>query len=98
VALTMVPDMMGAPRDAISALEAVASAVADPRTAAEMLGAAAAARAETGIAITPAERTEQERVTARLVAALGEDAFAAAHRAGGGYGLTEAMRRAGMKR
>jgi predicted ATPase/DNA-binding SARP family transcriptional activator len=98
VAQTTVPDTMVAPRDAISALEGVASAVADPRTAAELLGAAAAARADTGIAATHAERNEQERITARLVAALGEDAFAAAHRAGGGWSLTEAMRRAGTKR
>jgi predicted ATPase/DNA-binding SARP family transcriptional activator len=98
VAQTTVPDAMVAPRDAISALEGVASAVADPRTAAELLGAAAAARADTGIAATHAERNEQERITARLVAALGEDAFAAAHRAGGGWSLTEAMRRAGTKR
>jgi predicted ATPase/DNA-binding SARP family transcriptional activator len=98
VAQTTVPDTMVAPRDAISALEGVASAVADPRTAAELLGAAAAARADTGIAATHAERNEQDRITARLVAALGEDAFAAAHRAGGGWSLTEAMRRAGTKR
>jgi predicted ATPase/DNA-binding SARP family transcriptional activator len=98
VAQTTVPDTMVAPRDAISALEGVASAVADPRTAAELLGAAAAARADTGIAATHAERNEQERITARLVAALGEGAFAAAHRAGGGWSLTEAMRRAGTKR
>ena len=64
VAQTTVPDTMVAPRDAISALEGVASAVADPRTAAELLGAAAAARADTGIAATHAERNEQERITA----------------------------------
>jgi predicted ATPase/DNA-binding SARP family transcriptional activator len=98
LAQTMVPETMVAPRDAISALEGVASAVADPRAAAGLLGAAAAARVETGIAVTHAERTEHERITARLVAALGEDAFEAAYRAGGGWSLTEAMRRAGTTR
>nr|ASV46777.1 putative ATPase [uncultured bacterium] len=66
---------MGAPRDAVAALEAMASAAPGPAVAARLLGAASAARAAAGLAAAPAERDELDRVTARLVADLGRDAF-----------------------
>jgi predicted ATPase/DNA-binding SARP family transcriptional activator len=66
---------MGAPRDAIAALEGMASAASEPAVAARLLGAASAARAAADFAAAPAERDELDRVTARLVADLGRDAF-----------------------
>ncbi|SCG75822.1 BTAD domain-containing putative transcriptional regulator [Micromonospora coxensis] len=72
---------IGAPRDATGALDGLASAVPQPQVAARILGAAAAAR-NTRVPRSPAERHEVERVTARCVAALGADGFAAAYRAG----------------
>jgi hypothetical protein len=91
-------EAMAAPRDAVGALEGVASACADPGDAARLLGAAAAARSAADFAASPAEREVVENVTARLVAALGEDAFRAAYRAGGAWTPAEAMRRADTTR
>jgi peptide/nickel transport system permease protein len=68
-------DAMGAPRDAIGALEGMASAVDRPEVAARLLGAAAAARRSARVPAAPAERDETDRVTDRLVAALGLDRF-----------------------
>jgi predicted ATPase/DNA-binding SARP family transcriptional activator len=59
-------EAMGAPRDMISALEGIASATADPETAARVLGAAADARTRQGLTAGPAERDEIERVARRL--------------------------------
>jgi predicted ATPase/DNA-binding SARP family transcriptional activator len=89
---------MGAPRDAIGAVEGVASAYPDPVVAARLLGAADAARAAGDVADAPAERDERERLTARLVDALGEYAFQDAYRAGGAQTPAEAMRQAGTTR
>ena len=53
----------------------MASAAADPAVGARLLGAAAAARSATEFAAAPAERDDLDRITARLVAALGRDRF-----------------------
>jgi hypothetical protein len=76
----------------------VASAYPDPVVAARLLGAADAARAAGDVADAPAERDERERLTARLVDALGEYAFQDAYRAGGAQTPAEAMRQAGTTR
>ncbi|WP_200210450.1 BTAD domain-containing putative transcriptional regulator [Micromonospora coerulea] len=81
---------IGAPRDAAGALEGLASAVPEPEVAARILGAAAAARAQSGVPAAPAERDEVDRVTARLGAALGADGYATAYRAGHDLGPGEA--------
>jgi hypothetical protein len=52
------------------------------RTAAEALGAADALRRRTGGPMPAGERFDVDRVEARLVAALGADAFGAAFAAG----------------
>ena len=93
-----VADAMNAPWDVIGALEGLASAWPDPAGAAGLLGAADAARTAGGLVDPPAERDERERLTARLVDALGEDAFQDAYRAGGAWSPAEAMRRAGTTR
>ncbi|MBY8870628.1 winged helix-turn-helix domain-containing protein [Micromonospora sp. PLK6-60] len=81
---------LGAPRDAMGALEGLAGATPDPRVAARLLGAAAAARAAAEVPAAPAERAEVERVTGRLVAGLGGAGFAAAYRAGHDLGPGQA--------
>ncbi|WP_219418942.1 BTAD domain-containing putative transcriptional regulator [Pseudonocardia nigra] len=91
-------EAVGAARDAVSAVEAVASVEPDAEAAARLLGAAAAARSSLGVAATTAERDEVERTTARLVTALGEDAFGAAYRVGGALGARAAIARAGTRR
>ncbi len=67
---------MDGPRDAVGALEGLACAAA-PEVAARLLGAAAAARTALGTPAAPAERDDLDPVTDRLVAALGEERFAA---------------------
>jgi hypothetical protein len=89
---------MGAPRDAVGAAEGVASVTTDPYAAAVLLGAADAVRSAAAFAASPIEREVLTRTTARLVAALGEDAFRAAYQTGGAVRLAEAMTRAGTKR
>jgi hypothetical protein len=64
---------MGAPRDAVFALEGLASAATAPEISARLLGAAAAARRELSAPASPAERDETDRVTGRVVAALGRE-------------------------
>jgi hypothetical protein len=64
---------MGAPRDAALALEGLASAVAAPEVSARLLGAAAAARVALSAPASPAEADETDRVTERVVAALGRE-------------------------
>jgi len=66
---------MGSPRDAVFALEGMASAVTAPAVAARLLGAAAAARVALAAPPSPAERDETDRVTDRLVAVLGRERF-----------------------
>jgi predicted ATPase len=68
-------EAMAAPRDAIFALEGMASAVRGPEVAARLLGAAAAARLAAHAPCAPAERDEVDRVTARVRAALGPERF-----------------------
>ncbi len=68
-------EAMAAPRDAIFALEGMASAVRVPEVAARLLGAAAAARLESEAPCAPAERDEVDRVTQRVRAALGSERF-----------------------
>ena len=87
-----------APRDALGALVAVASVEPDPATAALLLGCAAAVRSATGIVPDAIELDEVDRTTARLRAALGEDAFGAARRAGGALEPRAAIARAGTTR
>jgi hypothetical protein len=70
-----VAQAMGAPRDAVAALEGMASATGDPEIAARLLGAAAATRTTADFTPAPAERDELDRVTSRLVAALGPERF-----------------------
>ncbi|RKN41094.1 BTAD domain-containing putative transcriptional regulator [Micromonospora endolithica] len=82
--------VIDAPRDACGALEGLASAVADPRVGARMLGAAHAAREAAEAPVAPAKQDEIDRTTARLVAALGADGFAAAYAAGRDLGPGEA--------
>ncbi|MEU4397695.1 BTAD domain-containing putative transcriptional regulator [Micromonospora orduensis] len=72
-----VAEAMAAPRDAIYALEGMASAVRVPEVAARLLGAAAAARLATRAPSSPAERDETDRVTERVRATLGRDRFEA---------------------
>ncbi|MEV0643803.1 BTAD domain-containing putative transcriptional regulator [Phytomonospora sp. NPDC050363] len=64
-------------RDALGTLEGMASAVESPEVAARLLGAAAAGRAELETPAAPAELDEIDRVTGRLVAALGRERFEA---------------------
>ncbi|MEU8010198.1 BTAD domain-containing putative transcriptional regulator [Micromonospora parva] len=70
-----VAEAMAAPRDAIYALEGMASAVRAPEVAARLLGAAAAARLATRAPSSPAERDETDRVTERVRLALGRERF-----------------------
>ncbi|MET8281548.1 BTAD domain-containing putative transcriptional regulator [Micromonospora sp. NPDC005174] len=70
-------EAMAAPRDAIFALEGMASAVGGPEIAARLLGAAAAARLDAQAPCAPAERDEVDRVTTRVRAALGPERFEA---------------------
>jgi hypothetical protein len=81
---------MEAPRDAIFALEGMASAVGSPEDAARLLGAAATARAELQAPAAPAERDEIDRVTARVVAALGPARHAELLAEGGRLGPDDA--------
>ncbi|WP_433603957.1 AfsR/SARP family transcriptional regulator [Dactylosporangium sp. CA-139114] len=76
-------DAMGAPRDAIVAVEGLAAVTAADEDAARLLGAAAKSRETHGVAAAPAERDEIERVTQRLLATLGAQRFKALHAEGG---------------
>jgi tetratricopeptide (TPR) repeat protein len=91
-------EAVAAPRDALGALVATAAVEPDPVTAALLLGCAEATRSASGIAPEPIERDDVEGTAARLRAALGEDAFRAAHRAGGALEPAEAIARAGTRR
>ncbi|WP_433206292.1 BTAD domain-containing putative transcriptional regulator [Dactylosporangium sp. CS-047395] len=72
-------EAMGSPRDGIAALEGLAAVIPDPVEAARVLGDAAARRVRFEAPAAPAERDEIDRVTARLVAALGAERFASLH-------------------
>jgi predicted ATPase len=76
---------LDAPRDTAGGLEGLAGALAlagDHARAAEVLGAAAAARQTNSLPAAPAERADIERATAACRAALGAEPFAAAHARG----------------
>jgi hypothetical protein len=66
---------MNGSRDAIGALEGLACATDAPEVAARLLGAAAAARTALDAPAAPAQRDDLDRVTGRLVAALGRPRF-----------------------
>ncbi|SHN75491.1 Predicted ATPase [Cryptosporangium aurantiacum] len=84
---------MELPRDAITAVEGMASAVASPspETAARLLGAAAAARVAVEAPAAPAERDDTDRVAERLVTTLGPDRFDALHAEGRALAAEEAV-------
>nr|BFE59030.1 BTAD domain-containing putative transcriptional regulator [Dactylosporangium thailandense] len=86
-------DAMGAPRDAIIAVEGLAAVTAADEDAARLLGAAAKSRETYGVTAAPAERDEIERVTQRLLAALGAERFKALHAEGGEADVTLARER-----
>ncbi|WP_433679496.1 BTAD domain-containing putative transcriptional regulator [Nocardia sp. CA-119907] len=76
---------IAAPRDttfAIAASAATAAELGEYETAATLLGTAEAIRITNGIPLLPAERHDIDRPTARIIAALGDSAFTAAHAAG----------------
>jgi predicted ATPase len=88
---------ISAPRDAGLALEGLAGALAaagEHTVAATVLGAAAAARAGTGLPMSTTERADVERTTTAARAALGDSAFAAAHGEGERLTPDEARARA----
>jgi predicted ATPase/DNA-binding SARP family transcriptional activator len=73
---------LGDPRAIARALEGLAGAhtlTGNPERAAELLGAAEAARNAAGAPLPPALRTDADRITHRARAALGPARFAAAH-------------------
>ncbi|MET8876902.1 BTAD domain-containing putative transcriptional regulator [Nocardia sp. NPDC004604] len=76
---------IAAPRDttfAIAALAAAATELGEYETAATLLGTSEAIRITNGIPLLPAERHDIDRPTAKIIAALGDSAFTAAHAAG----------------
>ncbi|MFC4943670.1 ATP-binding protein [Pseudonocardia sp. GCM10023141] len=83
-------ETMGSPRDGVNALEGMASAVRSPELAARLLGAAAAARLALEAPAAPAELDEIDRVTERLVTALGRARVAELLAEGGGLTTTAA--------
>ncbi|WP_405432020.1 BTAD domain-containing putative transcriptional regulator [Micromonospora sp. NBC_00617] len=70
-----VAEAMATARDALGPLEGMASAVRSPEVAARLLGTAAAARQAAGTPAAPAERDDTDRVTERVLAALGRERF-----------------------
>ena len=77
----------------LETLETLA-AVVEPRTGAELIGSAEAAREAVGAARQPDEEAWVATVKATLRDALGNEAFAQAVRAGGVLSLTDAVARA----
>ncbi|WP_174189542.1 ATP-binding protein, partial [Nocardia barduliensis] len=76
---------IGAPRDTVFALAALASALSElgePEAAARLLGAAEAVREANGIALLPAERPDIDRPANLARTALGDHAFTESHTAG----------------
>jgi predicted ATPase/DNA-binding SARP family transcriptional activator len=88
---------IAAPRDSAGALEGLACALAAAGSfmaAANLLGAADAARRSAGLPLAPVERDDVGRAAATARAALGEPAFAAAHADGEHLTPDEARARA----
>ncbi|MGW6402431.1 BTAD domain-containing putative transcriptional regulator [Streptomyces sp. NPDC055134] len=84
---------IGEPRAVALSLEGLAGAAAltdAAGRAAELLGAANAARRSAGAPLPPAERGDVDRITARATAALGETAFAEAYAEGANLSPEEA--------
>ncbi|MEU0506855.1 BTAD domain-containing putative transcriptional regulator [Nocardia sp. NPDC005998] len=76
---------IAAPRDttfAIAALAAATTELGEYETAATLLGTSEAVRITNGIPLLPAERHDIDRPTTKIIAALGDSAFTAAHAAG----------------
>ncbi|WP_433330350.1 BTAD domain-containing putative transcriptional regulator [Spirillospora sp. CA-294931] len=72
----------GDPRAIALSLEGLAGArslAGDPEAAARLLGTASAARDSAGTPLPRAEREDVDRATARIIAAIGPDAFATAY-------------------
>ncbi|KAA9379049.1 AfsR/SARP family transcriptional regulator [Microbispora cellulosiformans] len=89
---------LDAPRDQVGALEGLAGALAltgDHAAAAEVFGAAEAARDASRLPPAPAERADLDRVAAACRAALGEEAFAAVRARGALLGPEAARARHG---
>ncbi|GAA4199235.1 BTAD domain-containing putative transcriptional regulator [Microbispora amethystogenes] len=89
---------LDAPRDQVGALEGLAGALAltgDHAAAAEVFGAAEAARDASRLPPAPAERADLDRVAAACRAALGEESFAAARARGALLGPEAARARHG---
>ncbi|WP_182875990.1 BTAD domain-containing putative transcriptional regulator [Microbispora sp. H10670] len=89
---------LDAPRDQVGALEGLAGALAltgDHAGAAEVLGAAEAARDANRLPPAPAERADLDRVTAACRDALGEESFTAARARGSLLGPEAARARHG---
>ncbi|MFD6921607.1 BTAD domain-containing putative transcriptional regulator [Streptomyces sp. NPDC059944] len=92
--------LLAEPRALALSLEGLAGAAALPgqgRTAAcaaELLGAAAAARSRAGAPLPPAERGDVDRITAAARTALGTSAFTKAYESGALLTAEEAMRHA----
>jgi predicted ATPase/DNA-binding SARP family transcriptional activator len=81
-----IADKLDAPRDKTVALEGLAGALTlagHHGHAAQLLGAAAAARESIALPLAPAERGDIDRATARAREALGEDGFDEAFERGG---------------
>ncbi len=70
-------EAIASPRDAVFALEGMASAAGSPEVAARLLGAAAAARTAAEAPASPVERDDTDRVAGRLLALLGPERFEA---------------------
>ncbi|MBB4703144.1 BTAD domain-containing putative transcriptional regulator [Sphaerisporangium siamense] len=88
-----VADRLGAPREKALALEGLAGALALSECAApaaQLLGAAAAARASSALPLAPAERGDVDRIEARARHTLGADRFAAEFARGGALAPEEA--------
>lgn len=94
--------LLAEPRALALSLEGLAGAAALPgqernaACAAELLGAAAAARSQAGAPLPPAERGDVDRITAAARTALGTSAFTKAYESGALLTAEEAMRHACM--
>ncbi|HEX4817239.1 MAG TPA: BTAD domain-containing putative transcriptional regulator [Nonomuraea sp.] len=81
---------IGDPRSAVYIVESAASACGPTEQAARLLGLAAAAREHHQTAAGPWEAAQVQRITARVRAGLGEEAFAAAYVEGATLKLDDA--------
>ena len=77
--------------DAFRAFAMLALAGGEPQRASRLFGAAAAARDDTGMQLSPTERATHDRAVADTAAAIGEAAFASAWAEGRAMSLQEAI-------